>query len=217
MNKRNLCISIIFIYATLSDAAEIERIEIGNFSRGDLSNWQQKTFKNVTQYKTARVGDVSVLHAESHDSASGLYKKHRVDLHKYPYLNWRWRIENTLQATDEKSKTGDDYAARIYVVTSGGLLPWKARAISYVWANSSLKGDVWPNAFAGKKAMMVALRSAEDGVSTWYDEKRNVHQDLKLLFGKDIRYINVTALMTDTDNSHGHARAYYGDIYFSSE
>lgn len=65
--------------------------------------------------------------------------------------------------------------------------------------------------------MMVAVRSNTDATHTWYPEKRNILNDLKNLFGSDIRYIDAVALMTDTDNSKRNTVAYYGDIYFSAE
>jgi hypothetical protein len=132
-------------------------------------------------------------------------------------LNWSWRIENRLGIDNEKIKPGDDYAARIYVVIDGGILLWKTRAVSYVWASSASRGEVWGNAFAGENAMMMALRDNGDRLSTWYAEKRNVYEDLERLFRKEYRYIDAVALMTDTDNSHGQVRAYYGDIYFSDK
>ena len=119
--------------------------------------------------------------------------------------------------TDETVKSGDDYAARVYVVVSGGLLPWRTRAVTYVWASGAARGDSWENAFAGKNVQMLALRDRRDRLSTWYAEKRNVYQDLKQLFGAEIQFIDAVAVMTDTDNSDGHASAFYGDIYFSKE
>lgn len=155
--------------------------------------------------------------AESEDSASIFMKKISVDLKKYPYLNWSWSIENRLDIKNEKIKSGDDYAARIYIIVDGGMLPWRTRAVNYVWANEASKGEIWQNAFAGKKSIMMALRSKQDKISTWYTEKRNVYEDLKKLFGAEFHFINAIALMTDTDNSHGHAKSYYGDIYFSTK
>jgi hypothetical protein len=159
----------------------------------------------------------TALKAVSRQSASGLIKKIRVDLEKYPYLNWRWRIENRLTGTfDEKQKPGDDYAARIYVVVSGGIAIWNTRALNYVWAKNSPKGDVWPNAFAGSNAMMTALRSSDAPVSVWHSEKRNIREDFKTLFGKEVRFIDAVVLMSDTDNTQKEVTAHYGDIFFST-
>jgi len=194
-----------------------ETFIVGDFSASSLEGWKEKEFKGSTSYQLKDLDNKTVLRAESHDAASGFIKKVHVDLKEFPYLNWSWRIENRLYTDNEKAKSGDDYAARIYVVIDGGILFWRTRAVNYVWAYSSSRGDTWPNAFAGKNAMIMALRNREDKTSTWYYEKRNVYEDLKKLFDTDFQYIDAVALMTDTDNSHGQATSYYGDIYFSEE
>ncbi len=116
---------------------------------------------------------------------------------------------------DEKQKSGDDYAARIYIVVSGGIAFWNTIALNYVWSKNSAKGETWPNAFAQENAVMVALRSLEAPVSVWHREKRNIREDFKKLFGKEIQFIDAVVLMSDTDNTQKEVTAYYGDIYFS--
>lgn len=205
---------LIFAKGTLAENNTI--LKIGLFSSGQLEHWNEKTFSGSTDYQISQLEDIHVLKAESHSAASGLFKEQRIDLSKTPYLNWRWRIANRLGSINEQSKSGDDYSARVYVVVSGGWAFWKTKAINYVWASNTKKNTVWPNAFAGKNAMMVALRSSNDKTQTWYNEKRNIMQDLKQHFGSDIRYLDAIAIMTDTDNAKGDAIAYYGDIYFSA-
>jgi hypothetical protein len=172
----------------------------------------------LTGYRTlSQIEGKQALLATSNDSASALFKKIHIDIRTYPFLNWSWRIENRLDTENESNKSGDDYAARIYVVLDGGIFLWRTRAVNYVWANQASKGEIWENAFAGKHAMMMALRNRHDQLSTWYAEKRNVYEDLKRLFGTEFHFIDAIAIMTDTDNSHGQAKAFYGDIYFSKE
>ncbi|MCK4841127.1 MAG: DUF3047 domain-containing protein, partial [Methylococcales bacterium] len=183
----------------------------------NLADWNSKAFSGETDYRLTRLNKTVVLKAESHSAASGLFKEQRIDLQQTPFLNWRWRIDNRLKKNNEQSKSGDDYSVRLYVVISGGWLFWRTKAINYVWASQSAKGDAWPNAFVGNKAMMIALRSSKDKTKTWYQEKRNIMQDLKTQFGTDIRYIDAVAIMTDTDNAKGTAISYYGDIYFSEK
>jgi hypothetical protein len=202
-----------FIYSTTVFSED--NINIASFSSNQMDSWQSKVLSGTTDYQIVKLNDQWVLKAESHSSASGLFKEQRIDLLKTPYLNWRWRIENRLGKFDEQSKQGDDYSARVYVLIDGGWAFWKMKAINYVWANNTKKGTSWPNAFAGTSAMMMAVRSEEDQTGIWYQEKRNILLDLKQQFGDDIRYIDAVALMTDTDNAKGHAVAYYGDIYFS--
>jgi hypothetical protein len=197
--------------------ARSEKLSIANFSDSGLTGWDNKVFSDTTSYQLVKADKKMVLLAESRNSASAIVRKIRVDLKKYPYLNWSWKIRNRLSPQDEKVKSGDDYAARIYVVVDGGFLPWKTKAVNYVWANLAAKGSTWPNAFAGKNVIMLALKNKNDKTETWYPEKRNVYDDLQQFFGKEIQFIDAVALMTDTDNSHGQAISYYGNIYFSSD
>jgi len=200
----------------LSDQPDI--IPVGEFSQHSMENWSKKAFVNETIYTPAAIEGKNALEAVSRNSASGLIKKIRVDIDAYPFLNWRWRIENRLSGIfDETQKSGDDYAARIYVVVSGGIAIWNTRALNYVWARHSQKEETWPNAFAKNNAMMMAVRSSEDPLSTWVTEKRNVREDFIRLFGKEVRFIDAVVLMSDTDNTGNKVTAYYGDIYFSRQ
>jgi Protein of unknown function (DUF3047) len=209
----NFCI----LFLVLGSISFAEPLQVSDFSGSGLNGWEEKKFKDATFYQLFQIGNRQALLAKSRNSASALIKKVHIDIEKFPFLNWSWRIENRLDTGDEKNKSGDDYAARIYVVIDGGIFIWRTRAVNYVWANRASKGEIWENAFAGGNAQMMALRNRQDKLSTWYSEKRNVYEDLKRLFGTQFHHIDAIAIMTDTDNSHGQVKSYYGDIYFSEK
>ena len=215
--KMKLCYILLLLSTAIRAEETSEKLMIGYFTSGSLEHWKAQEFKGKTHYQLADLAGIRVLRADSADSASGLFKKQPIDLQKTPIMNWRWRIENRLDTINEQVKSGDDYAARIYVVVSGGLAFWRTLAINYVWASASPKDEIWPNAFAGDHVMMIALRSSGDQIGVWYTEKRNILTDLKQQFGEDIAYIDAVAIMTDTDNTHGKVTAYYGDIFFSNQ
>ena len=194
-----------------------EQQAVADFSSSSLTGWEKKIFSGETRYDLFELDHQTVLKAESEDAASGLVKKIKVDLQQTTYLNWRWRTDSSLGVLNERQKAGDDYVARIYVVASGGLFFWRTLALNYVWSGNQEKGVSWANAYAGDNAIMLAVRSGDDDRSTWYMERRNVYEDLQRYFGKEIRYIDAIAVMTDTDNSHGHSVSYYGDIYFTAD
>lgn len=207
------CLAGVFLFAA---GAHANRVLVGEFSKSDLDGWAEKAFFGKTAYSIVTLRNKMVLKAESNSSASGLFKKTSVDLQEYPYLNWSWRIENRLATNSKELKSDDDYGARVYVVIDGGLLVWKTKAVNYVWAASQAgENDVWASPFVGKNSMMIAVRTAKDDLSTWFDEKRNVYEDIKNLFGSGHHFIHSIAIMTDTDNGNGQATAYYGDIFFS--
>lgn len=191
-------------------------IVIGGFSAGDLKGWKEEEFSGNTQYRIISQDGIKVLSAESRATASGLFKEVDIDLEKTPFINWSWKIERVLDNVDERSKGGDDYAARIYVVSSGGFFFWNTKAVDYVWSSNQNKGTVWPNAYT-PNASMVAVESGNANAGTWRTYKRNVLEDFKRLHGDSDVRINAIAVMTDTDNSKQNINAWYGDIFFSGE
>jgi hypothetical protein len=182
----------------------------------DLSDWETKKFSGETSYQLISIDDRLAIKAVSDSSASGMVREVKVDLSKTPYLNWSWKVDATLGDQDETKKSGDDYAARVYVVISGGIFFWRTRAINYTWASMHPKGSSWPNPYTGN-VVMVAIDSGQGYAGQWVTRKRNVLQDLKKLHGLDKTHIDAVAIMTDTDNSNKSATAYYGDIYFTED
>lgn len=210
-----LVVLVLLMLSTVTLSYAEERV-VARFSQGSLQNWQEKSFVGHTRYQLTFEGQRQVLEATANGTASGIFREIEIDLNKTPYLNWSWWIEETLHGNDEKSKSGDDYPVRIYVVVSGGFFFWRTRAINYVWSNSQPLDSDWPNAFTSR-AMMVAVRSGGEQRQQWMHEKRNVREDLKRLFGKEFDRIDAVAIMSDADNSGGQVRARYGDIFFSAQ
>jgi len=202
------------LYLVHSPAGAAEKIFV--LQAADYSSWEKKIFDGDTQYSKSEIAGRTCVKAYSKKSASGLFKDLKIDLLKTPVLHWDWYVENTLGDIDETQKDGDDYAARVYVVISGGLFFWNTRALNYVWASQKPKASVWPNAFSSN-ATMFAVESGTDRNGSWVHEKRNVRDDIKEMLGIDTQYIDAVAIMTDTDNTQKQAVACYGDIYFSSQ
>ncbi len=99
--------------SSLCPAAEIV---VGSFSTGNLTGWETKPFKGRTVYTLVQDGGKTVLMAHSRHSASGLIRKISLDSRKYPLLRWSWKVSHSLKNEDETKKSGDDFAARVYIV-----------------------------------------------------------------------------------------------------
>ena len=139
----------------------------------------------------------------------------KLDPLRFRYLRWSWKTAGIVEKGDEKSKTGDDYAARVYVVFPGRFF-WQTRAINYIWANRLPIGQSIPNAFSSK-AMMVAVESGPSKTGKWLSEERDILADYRRLFGEEPREIGAIAIMTDTDNTGSEATAWYADISISTD
>lgn len=202
--------------------------------------------KNHTKYSifeenfevSSRLGSNKIanhcLKAVSSNSASGLYKAVSVDLKQYPFINWRWKVNGSVAGGNVAKKSGDDYSARIYVTFAYdreslsfpdkvkhkiakalyGNVP--SRAVSYIWANKAKVGSAHLNAYTDKAAMFVK-QSGNSNAGLWMSEKANVFEDFKEIFNIEPSLVESVVVMTDTDNTHGSAKACYDDIYFTKE
>jgi hypothetical protein len=192
-----------------------DRVWVARFAAEGLDAWRTKVFDGRTNYRVVNEGGRQVLRAESDGTASGLYREVTVDLSETPYLHWSWKVPSDLGSPDERSRGGDDYPARIYVVFSGGLAFWATETINYVWSSSQERGSAWPNAFTAQ-ARMLAVRGVGADTGRWHRERRNVAADYRRLFGAEPpATVDAVAVMTDTDNTGKRASAFYGDIYFA--
>jgi hypothetical protein len=200
-------------------------INLTSLNSRAIKEWDVKIFSGETIYSISEYKGRLGLKALSNNTASGLVLKKKIDLTTTPYLNWSWLVEKQLLELDERSKSGDDFNARIYVVIEGGLLFWRIQSLNYVWSSNQEKGLVWDNPFAGSKVKMISVQGKAAQISHWYEEKRNVYQDLINTLGdkgseeanrEAYQYIDIVAIMTDTDNSGKDAESYYGDIIFSA-
>lgn len=196
-------------------ACHAEEIRVSRFSTEGLAGWESKKFKGVTEYTLVKENDHTVVQAASHAAASGLIKKIHFAPAKYRYLRWSWKIAHTIKGGDEKTKAGDDFAARVYVVFPGRFF-WQMKAISYIWANRLPKGESVPSAYTSN-AKLVAVESGEGKAGQWLAEERDLLADYRALFGADPPEAEAVAIMTDTDNTGGRADAWYGEITLSTE
>jgi hypothetical protein len=181
-------------------------IPVARFSASDLSGWSDKEIKGKTSYTL----EDGTLKAVSIKSASGKIKKLSVDTRKFPILSWSWRIDHTLKREDIKLKSGDDFAARVYVVFPRTFF-WRMRAINYVWASKMPKGSEARSPYTAN-SVIVAVESGEEKVGTMVSEQRNIYEDYKRIFGEEPPLLGGVAIMTDTDDTKDEATAWYGDI-----
>jgi hypothetical protein len=108
--------ALVLALVCLAPAVFATGLVLGNFSAEDLAGWKPKRFRGKTSYSFVVDGERRVLKAHSRAAASGLYKEVDLDPAKYPVLRWSWKIGGTIPNGDERTKGGDDYAARVYIV-----------------------------------------------------------------------------------------------------
>jgi len=182
------------------------------FTPEQILHWDAHSFEGWTRYQLVRKDGRPAVHAVCKGgTASGLFFRGKIDLRKTPVIEWSWQIAGTLSGVDEKSRSGDDYPARLYVVDEHSLLRWRTRALNYVWSSEQPIGSDWPNAFASQ-ARMIAVESGPPEASGWVRERRNLRRDFERYHGRSLDAVNALAIMTDCDNTGRPTEAWYGRI-----
>jgi hypothetical protein len=206
------------IFTDFAETAAAQDVAVSAFADKTLKGWASRRFAGETRYilvPDAEAGR-TVLRAVSSDSASGLFRKIKIDLSKTPVINWSWKVIRTFPDIDEQTKSGDDFPARIFVVVERGVLGSRSLSLNYVWASRHPTGSDWSSPYTNQ-VRLFAVDSGAEALGEWVHHKRDVRTDMKEVFGEDITEIDAIALMTDTDDHGGQAETYYGDIWFSEE
>lgn len=202
------------------------------------TEWTPLTLPRVqreTRYTVVRIDGVDVLRSDADCSASALW--HRtpdLDLATTPWLRWSWRVDDAdRDAADPRMKSGDDFAARVYVLFRfdpdtasiaerlrhalgrrlfGRELP--GDAINYVFTSRVASGESWNNPYT-EASKMVSMGSAPAG--RFSDAAANVLADYRTLFGRSPPPVLGVALMSDADQGCNHATAWFGAMRFTRD
>ena len=184
----------------------LSTVALADTGPSPIPGWQAIRFSGETRYTR----EADCVRADAQGSASGLIRRVQEPLAQAPQLYWSWRADTPLQPgrpAAEQSKSGDDFVARVYVIREGWL-PWQTRAINYVWSREHPVGQHWPNPFTGN-AMMVVVQSGNEGLGQWHHFERDVAADFRRYHGMELDRVDAVAVMTDSDNTGGRARACY--------
>lgn len=172
---------------------------------GDLSGWEERVFDGQTTYQAAQ----GQLRADANASGSGYFLEKTFAIDANSQLSWSWQALDFPDIGDEKTKAGDDFAARVYVIKEGFLGLANAKSIVYVWSQQYPTNESWANPYTDK-ARQVVVSNAQIGQSQ--SVSRNIQADFERYFGIEVDSIDAIAIMTDSDQSQSQASALYGDI-----
>ena len=173
------------------------------------------------------------MRAEADCAASALVLPlEGIDLVRTPILHWRWRVDRGLEISDERSRAGDDFAARVYVMfrfePEGASVLDRARqrlgsalfgsempgtALSFVWASREAPGSAWQSPHGGQ-ARILALASG--AAADWRSEAVNVADTYRRAFEGEPPPMLALGIMTDADDSCQNAVARYADFRFTA-
>ena len=226
------------ILALISCSVSAEPIWVGRFNGESPAippPWEVEQLDKripATRYALREWDGVAAVEALASKSMALLARPLNIDLKKTPILCWRWRVEAPVASADMTRKSGDDYAARVYLVfevppeqlnlstrvklgVARGIYGNKVpdAALNYVWDNKHAVGTVQDNAYTDRARMRV-LRTGDSLAKRWVSERRNVLSDFQQAFGPLDGQLRGLAIASDTDNTGEDAHAGFADFRF---
>ncbi len=190
-----------------------------DFEAGLSDPWVEQGFpsiahRNIFSLATEPDGN-HYLKVESQQSYSAKGVHLTFSSRQCPYVSWRWRVSNVIDAADLTRKEGDDAAAKLYVVFAGPSWwnPLDKRILVYLWDNAAPVGATYPNAWLPEKERMVILESGQAKVGRWVAEQVDLFNDFKRAFpGQEPGDVEGLAFLADTDNTRSEVSAGFDDL-----
>jgi hypothetical protein len=235
------------LLASTAIVAELEResgalIEAARFSEGRPGEVQPgwgrfvvSPFATKSAYALVESGPGVVLEGRADGSASGFYRRIRIDPARHPLIEWRWRVLQAPAEVDPRVPARDDsparviiafhgdkkrldigerFALRLYKALTGEKMPYAI--IMYSWSSNAPVGTITANDQTGK-IQTIVVENGGGRIGEWRELRRNVLEDYRMAFGEEPWDIVAVGVMTDASNTREKARAQYGDISFRPE
>jgi len=165
-----------------------------------------------TEYSVGKEDFLVVLHAVSHEGNTLIGRKIQLSLLDYPVMSWEWKAVQLPDSGNEEEKRKNDSGCGIYVLLKTGLF---FKAVKYVWSTTLPAGTVLESRH-NANVKIIVLESGKARCGEWVSESVNVRDDIRRCFGNKWIEIHGIGIMTDADNTHSSAEAYYGNIRLSA-
>jgi len=218
--SRLLVILLLAPMVFAADALAIEEVLIvdpvsaGLGADGLPNGWALKQwFGGGHDVRIEKNDDKPVLHLVSKENSFGVYKNLNFDIHDYPFLSWRWKVTVLPNGGDVRNKNTDDQAAQVYVLFPKFPSAINTRLVGYIWENLTPK-DLHVTSQKSSNTRYVVLRNHSDPLGQWQEEKRDVLQDYRDLFGEEPPTVGGITLMIDSDDTRSTAESYFDILRF---
>ncbi|HEY6240899.1 MAG TPA: DUF3047 domain-containing protein [Burkholderiales bacterium] len=216
----------------LVEAARFSEGRPGGAPPGDWGPFVVSPFASKSQYALVDSGPDVVLEGRADGSASGYYRRIRIDPGHYPVVEWRWRVMQSPAKLDPRVPSRDDsparvivafhgdvkrldigerFALRLYTALTGEKMPYAV--IMYSSSSDAPVGTISPSIPTGM-IQTIVVETGGGHVGEWRELRRNVLEDYRRAFGEEPGDIVAVGVMTDASNTREKASAEYGDISF---
>ncbi len=194
------------------------KVLLGDFAPGWEKDWETKLlYKRGNQFHVVTEDSNKALRVDSAQSASGMFREIKQKPVAPGKIAWRWKVKNSLETnTEERTKSGDDFAARVFLLFEPRFFRWRIPTVCYVWAGNEKVGSKFKSPYSNNVCMVV-LQSGNQKAGTWIQEERDYIEDYKQCFDRSPKELSAAAIMVDTDDTGAQATAWFDDLMLMTQ
>ncbi len=194
--------------------------------------WAHRSFpgKTPNHYAYARVDDRDTIAVQADSSISMLHQVLRVEPAELGRVRFSWKVPALIANADLAVRDQDDAPARVVLAFEGDRSRFSPRdaalselvrtvtgeelpfaTLMYVWGNRRAPGTVVRSPRTDRIRRIV-VESGPAGLNRWNEYERDIRADYERAFGEPPGALVGIAILTDSDNTHSQARAWYGPV-----
>jgi len=183
--------------------------------KGIPDGWQKQNWGSPKYDFTVVTEDGErAIRLKSDNESSTISKEIKVDVKKYPILQWRWKVVRLPKGGDARRKETDDEAAQLYVTFPRFPSAVRSRIIGYIWDTSAPAGSVFSSQKVGN-VNFVVIRSGEADLNKWFTETRDVLEDFKRIYGEAPKEdVGAVSVSINSQNTGSSAESFFDGILF---
>jgi hypothetical protein len=188
-----------------------------DFTGGWNHDWEVKHLqRRPNHFSISNENGNKVLKVYSSTSASGIFRKWEVDPLESGSISWKWKVSTSLNKNrEEKTKKGDDFAARVFLLFEPHFFSWRTPNVCYVWAGNEPVGSTFKSPYTSSVCTIV-LESGNQKSRQWVTEQRDFVRDYRDCFRRNPKKLSAVAIMVDTDDTRTQTTAWFDDLKISA-
>jgi hypothetical protein len=197
-----------------------------------LGSWEHYVLpaKQATLFSAQQLQGRHAMKANAQSSASMLRRKLRIEPEALGSVRFSWLVESLIADADMGDRDSDDAPVRIVLAFDGDRSQFSGRnamlnelalmltgepmpyaTLMYSWCPTRESGHTIVNPRTDRIRTLV-VEAGKQGLGQWKDYARDVRADYLATFGEAPGALVAIGVMTDADNTRGHAVAWYGPI-----
>ena len=203
-----------------------------SFTAQEKSRWEPMALpgKLRTLFTLEKRDQKEALKAHAESSASMLRQRLQIPADQLGALQFEWQVENLIAGANMAERDAEDSPVRLILVFDGDRSLFSAKDAMLSELTHSLTGEplpyatlmyVWCNACPAESVIVnprttrirkLAVESGPERLGQWLSYQRDIRADFEKAFGEAPGTLLGMAIMTDTDNTRGATKAWYGTI-----